>query len=239
MSTAASEAIALRRARRGAAGARRAAKRGALLLLAAMLGSLSAHAQTARSGGSDSARLVQHLAADRDRLQAENAQLQQELAALKLQQQQQKQGSSSESALKQQAQAAQASASRLAAENASQQAKLSRVQSQLDELVAKFRETAQALKDSEGELGSLRTSNQARERELGACVEANSELVTMNGEILDRLENVGFWSRVAASEPFTQIKRTRLQNLADENRSRAAELKMDPPPAATAPPAGP
>jgi chromosome segregation ATPase len=204
-----------------------------VLVLLAPLGANLAQAQTARSGGGDSSRLLQQLAAERDRLQADNARLEQELAAMKLQQQQ---GSSSESALKQQARDAQASANRLAAESAGQQAKLARLQSQLDELVGKFRETAQALKDSETELGALRSSNQARERDLKACVEANSELVTMNGEILDRLENVGFWTRVAASEPFTQLKRTQLQNIADENRTRAAELKIDPsPPAATMP----
>jgi chromosome segregation ATPase len=184
-------------------------------------------AQTARSGsGNESARQMQQLAAERGQLQSENARLKQELDALK---KQQETASSADSGLKQRAQASEANASRLAAANAATTDKLSRTEAQMEALVAKFRETAQALKDVETERNALRSASQKAGRDYAACHSANGQLIEMNGEVLDRLEHTGFWTKAAADEPFTRLKRTQLQNLSDEYRARAAELTVAPP----------
>jgi chromosome segregation ATPase len=185
------------------------------------------HAQTARSGsGNEASRQLQQLAAERGQLQSENARLKQELDALK---KQQETASSADSGLKQRAQASEANASRLAAANAATTDKLGRTEAQMEALVAKFRETAQALKDIETERNALRSSNQKAGRDFAACRSANGQLIEMNGEVLDRLEHTGFWTKVAADEPFTRLKRTQLQNLSDEYRAKAAELTVAPP----------
>jgi chromosome segregation ATPase len=190
-----------------------------------------AQAQVARSGGTETARLAQQLqqaTAERLELQSENVRLKQELSTL-----QQKAGTSAsaDDALRRRAQSAEAAAGRLAAENASATERLTRVQAQLDQLVARFRETAQALRELETERHTLQVASEASTRDLSRCRDANAELIRINGEVLDRLENVGFWTKLAAAEPFTQLKRTELRNLADEYRGRAGDLAQPPAPA--------
>jgi chromosome segregation ATPase len=200
---------------------------GCAIVLLATLAIGPARAQTARSGsGNEAARQMQQLAAERSQLQSENARLKQELDALR---KQQETASSADSGLKQRAQASEANASRLMAANAATSDKLSRTEAQMETLVAKFRETAQALKDVETERNSLRSANEKTGRAYAACRDANGQLIEMNGEVLDRLEHTGFWTKAAADEPFTRLKRTELENLADEYRARATELTIAPP----------
>ncbi len=52
------------------------------------------------------------------------------------------------------------------------------------------------------------------------------QLYELNRDILDRYERVGLFTKVSASEPFTKITRTRLENLVDEYRQRAQELRV-------------
>jgi len=48
-------------------------------------------------------------------------------------------------------------------------------------------------------------------------------LYKLNTEVLDRLEHQGLWSHLARSEPFTQLKRTQLENLVDDYKQRATD----------------
>ena len=60
----------------------------------------------------------------------------------------------------------------------------------------KFRETAQTLRDVETRTRAVsRASWRLRERELKVCVDRNAGLYNLNAEVLDRMENRGFWSR--------------------------------------------
>jgi hypothetical protein len=52
------------------------------------------------------------------------------------------------------------------------------------------------------------------------------QLYEINGEILDRYEHVGLFTKVSAAEPFTKITRTRIDNLVIEYRERAQELRV-------------
>jgi chromosome segregation ATPase len=180
-------------------------------------------AQATRSGN-DAARVMQQmqqLAAERTALQAENAKLKKELEAA--------QGklaatSAQQDALARRAQNAEAASSRLAASSAANTEGAARTRAQLDEVVAKFRETAQALKDVETERNLLRQQAGTAERSLATCRDHNARMLTINEELLVRLENTGFWTKLAADEPFTKLKRTQLENLAADYRQRAREL---------------
>lgn len=212
-----------------------------LLALALLVGFVMpsfAAAQVARSAGAapagaDTARLQQQLqqaTAERAQLQVEVTRLRQELEAAK---RTPAGPPPADQALRRQAQVAAAEASRLRASNAATDEKLVRTQAKLDELVGKYRETATALNGIEQERNALQTSSRRQERDLTSCVDNNAALVTMNDELLQQIERTGFWQRAAAAEPFTRLKRTQLENLAAENRARAADLKM-PAPAAPA-----
>lgn len=202
-------------------------------LMAIGLG-VPAAAQTTRSGG-DAARVMQQmqqLASERTALQAENAKLKQQLdeAQKKL-----AAASGQQDSLTRRAQTAEATSSRLAASSAASTESAARTRAQLDELVAKFRETAQTLKQVEIERNGFRQQAQGAERQLETCRDHNAQLLTINEEVLVRLENTGFWTKLAADEPFTKLKRAQLENLATDYRQRAQALAE--PAAAASPPA--
>ncbi len=204
----------------------------AILAVLLAVVAVPAHAQTTRSGG-DNARAMQQLqqlASERTALQAENVRLKRELEEA---QQKLAAASAQQGALARRAQAAEVATSRLAASNDASAESAARTRAQLDELVVTFRETALLLKDTETERNTLRQQLQAAERQLGTCRTHNAELIDMNDEVLERLEDTGFWTRLAAAEPFTRIKRTRLENLAAEYRGRAQEFAEPVPPAPT------
>jgi chromosome segregation ATPase len=204
----------------------------AALLAAAGLSGPAA-AQTTRSGG-DTARAMQQmqqLAAERTALQAENAKLKQQLdeAQKKL-----SAATAQQDTLTRRAQNAEAASGRPAASSAQNTESAARTRAQLDEVVAKFRETAQTLKQVESERNTLRQQAEGADRQLETCRDHNAQLLTINEEVLVRLENTGFWNKLAADEPFTQLKRTQLENLAMDYRQRAREL-AEPAAAATPP----
>jgi chromosome segregation ATPase len=202
-------------------------------------------AQTARSGSNANAQALvqlQQLASERTALQAENARLKKELDdvrrdrdALK------KKSDTGDSRAK--ASAAAVAASATQREAAEQQ--LKQTKEKMEQLIAKFRETAQTLREVETERNSAKLTLASRDQELKVCIDRNLALYKVNEEVLDRLGRQSVWSRVAAAEPFTRIKRTQMENLIDEYKSRAEDQRVTPellqsgvarPPAAAAPP---
>jgi chaperonin cofactor prefoldin len=106
----------------------------------------------------------------------------------------------------------------------------------MQDLIGKYRELAQTLKEVETERDSLRTTQNAKDRELTACVDKNAQLYLLGNEVLDRMDNQGVWSAIKDKEPFTKISRTRLENLIDDYRYRVNELKLGAKRASTASP---
>jgi hypothetical protein len=96
----------------------------------------------------------------------------------------------------------------------------------MTELVGRFRETATNLKAVEADRAELRKSLDERNAAFDKCAEDNLQLFEINGEILDRYDHVGLFTKVGASEPFTKITRTRLDNLVVEYRERAEQLRV-------------
>jgi chromosome segregation ATPase len=199
--------------------------------------SLPVAAQVARqssSAGQANTQLMQQYqqaSAARDSLQAENAQLKQHAEQL---QQQLDAATKAQAAAERKLKGLQQQTNR---EGQSQQAvegANQKVNAQLAEVVGRYKEMAQQLKEVEADRSSLRIKSAEDARKLSTCVDHNAQLYLLSEEILGRYEHRGFWSRAADVEPFTRLSRTRLENLADDYRERISELRIKPT-AATAP----
>lgn len=187
---------------------------------------VAAQAQTQRSGNADArvAQQLQQLSSEKVALQAENNKLKQELEQVKAQLQK---SASASKDLENRNKVLQASAGRGVASSQQTEEQLERSRAQLQELVTKFRETAQTLRDVEGERATVKSQLAAKEREFKVCVDRNVGLYELNKEVLNRMEDRGFWSQVSEREPFTRIKRTQLENLIDDYRYRVEELRLE------------
>jgi chromosome segregation ATPase len=190
-----------------------------------VLTSLIAEAQTQRSGN-DSTRIVQQLqqvTAEKSKLQQDNDALKKELDELKAKA---TQAGAEQARLQQRARELELASSRLQNKTGNNDEALEKSRTQLQELIGKFRETAQTLKDVETERDVLRTTQGTKERELATCVDKNAQLYLLGNEVLDRMGNQGVWSALTDKEPFTRLSRTRLENLIDDYRYRVDELKL-------------
>jgi len=182
----------------------------------------TASAQTQRSGN-DTTRVMQQLqqvSAEKTRLQTENEAMKKQLEELKSKASK----TGADQAVVQQQKR------ELEASNARQKQsadELENVKGKMQELIGKFRETATLLQTVEADREQLKTSLSARERDYKTCVDRNVGLYFLNDDILQHLEGRSTWDKVAEKEPFTRIRRTRLENLIDEYRDRAEELRVN------------
>jgi chromosome segregation ATPase len=185
-------------------------------------------AQTARSGGGgggESARIMQQyqqLAAEKTSLETQVSKLKQDLAAA----QSELDGVKKErDALKGRSAAAGANVAGLTAARDAAEKSAEETKGRMTELVAHFRETLTNLKQAETDREQLQGQLRERSADYDRCATANLSLYDLNGDILKRYEHVGLFTRVSASEPFTRITRTRMENLVDETRAHALELR--------------
>jgi DNA repair exonuclease SbcCD ATPase subunit len=186
----------------------------------------ASNAQVQRSGNADArvAQQLQQLANEKIALQAENDKLKQELEQVKAQLQK---SASTAKELENRNRALQVSSASRATSDRHAEEQLERSRAQMQELVTKFRETAQTLRDVEVDRATAKSQLAAKEREYKVCVDRNAGLYELNDEVLDRLEDRGFWSKLAEREPFTRLKRTQLENLIDDYRYRVDELRVE------------
>jgi len=207
-------------------------------VVSAMLGQ-QLSAQTARSGSSASAQLyeqLQQLATERSSLQAENDKLKNELAQAQKDRDALKAG---QQAIERRAQGAAAALAQSSSQREATEQELGQYKAKMQELVAKFRETIDKLREAETAGAAARQSLAARDRELHACVDHNLALYRLNDEVLTHYEHRGFWAQLARTEPFTRIGRVRNENLIDDYRSRAQDQLNPGSPAPAASPAPP
>ena len=196
-------------------------------------------AQTARSGGGPNAQLMQQmqqLASERTSLQAENASLKKELEATRKECDQYKNAQKSVDAR------TKATASELAQGATQRQALESELKlnkEKTEQLIGKFRETLQSLREVETDRATAKQTLATRDKDLKQCTDRNVALYKLNDEILTHMEHESAWTRVARAEPFTQIKRVQLENLVDGYKGRAKDQRLPPAPADSAVPAEP
>lgn len=195
----------------------------------------AAFAQAARSGGGASAQLMQQmqqLASERASLQEENARLKRDLEQARKDLDAAKGG---RAGLEQRARAAEVATARLTSSEQSTRAELEQQKVRLQELVAKFRETANTLRTTEADRNELQAALSKSKTEWTSCANHNVALFDLNNEILTRLGSRGGFSRLAELEPFTQLKRVELENLVDAYRGRAEDHRLAPATAAPTP----
>jgi hypothetical protein len=186
-------------------------------------------AQVERSGGGESQKIMlqyQQLAAEKTALQAQAAQMKTELDAAKTELAAAKKERDELKAHAASGAAAAAMAARLSTEKEAADKSTEQYKQRLTELIARFRETAGNLKEVEADRTKLKGQLDERSSAYDKCAEANLGLFEINDEILNRYEHVGAFTRISADEPFTRITRTRIQNLVDEYRERAQELRL-------------
>jgi chromosome segregation ATPase len=198
---------------------------GAAVIMLTILAAQSLHAQAQRSGGETQKFMQQYqqLAAEKTELQAQLAQSKKDLDAAK----------SDLAAMKKERDALKARpagadptiVARLTSAKDSSERASAQFKQRLDELVGRFRETATTLQDTEADRNKLRGELDLRNAAYDKCAQDNLQLFDLNGEILQRLEHVGMFTKASADEPFLRITRTRLDNLAVETRIHAEELR--------------
>ncbi len=185
------------------------------------------YAQTQRSGGGGEAQKImqqyQQIAAEKTQLQAQLAQMkkdldaaQTELTAVKKERDIAKAHTGIPPAA-----LAQATSAKDSAERNLEQSKKS-----MTELASRFREMATNFKEVETDRTKLRKDLADRDAAFDKCAAANLQLYDINGEILDRYSHVGLFTKASATEPFTKITRTRLDNLVLEYREKAEQLRV-------------
>jgi seryl-tRNA synthetase len=199
----------------------------ALLAFLAGLMAVPLHAQTQRSGGGEAQKFMQQyqqVAAEKTALQAQVAQMkkdldaaQSELAAAKKER----------DALKARVGGSAAAAAQLTASRETAEKSLEQYKQRMTELVNRFRETATNLREVEADRTQLHKSLDERNAAFDRCAENNFKLFEISGEILDRYEHVGLFTKASTVEPFTRISRTRIGNIADEYRERALQLRVN------------
>lgn len=186
---------------------------------------LSAHAQVQRSG-SDASRVmqqVQQITAERNLLKASNDDLTKQVADLKQQVDQLgKQRATLQGQLRNQGGATDQDAARANA------AALEKSKGQLQELIGHFRETTATLAGSEAQRAKLQSEFDATKRDLGTCIEHNVGLYDVANAALDQLGKQTLWARTKETLSFTGIQRARLNNLIDDYRAQARDLKVEP-----------
>jgi chromosome segregation ATPase len=198
-------------------------------ILLALAAAAPLHAQVQRSGGGESQKIMQQyqqIAAEKTALQAQLTQMKTELDAAKAELASAKKERDALKAQTGAGAAAAAAAARLSSEKAAAEKSAEQNKQRLTELVARFRETANSLREVEADRSKLRNELQERSTAYDKCAEANLGLFDISTEVLDRYEHIGPFTRISSAEPFTRITRTRIENLVDEYRERALELRV-------------
>lgn len=200
------------------------------LAVLAGLGS-AADAQVARSGGSSSQAVqqLQQLAQERTALQAENARLKKDLDGA---QADLKRLHVEHDALKARVGGAESAAARVKAASEATEHAAETARQKLEELVGRFREVAQTLRDTETDRAVLRQRLDEKSRAFDQCAKVNVEMHDIAIEALSRYER----SATRGKEVLTGISRVRIENLVDDYRQRVEELKLAAPAGPTAGP---
>ncbi len=93
---------------------------------------------------------------------------------------------------------------------------IERVTGQLREVVAKYKEKAATLRETEAARADLQTRLAATLQELTDAEKKNLALVRINRDILAEFEREGPWDGLLRKEPFSGLKRVEIENLVQD-----------------------
>ncbi len=119
---------------------------------------------------------------------------------------------------------------RLAREQSTRQAE--QLGQRLAERERELAETSQRQATTARELEQMQTRAGQLTGRLGQCAEDNLALYRTGIEVLDRWRDRTLGERATQGEPFTQVGRVKLENLAENWRDRLDEKRLVTPPAA-------
>jgi len=191
-----------------------------------LIASAPSLAQVERTGGGELQKIMQQyqqVAAEKTALQAQVAEMKKDLDTAKSDLAAAKKERDALKVRAGGAAAAAAAVTQLTAAKESADKNLELYKQRMNELVSRFRETASNLKEVEADRNKLHKDLEERNAAFDKCAENNLQLYDINKEVLDRYEHVGLFTRASAAEPFTQITRTRIENLVDAYRARALD----------------
>jgi chromosome segregation ATPase len=189
----------------------------------------ASQAQVERSGGGELQKIMQQyqqVAAEKTALQTQLAQSKKDLDA----------ANAELAAVKKERDAAKAhvgvSPTALAAATSAKESaerSLEKAKAEIAEVVGKYRELVANLRGVEADRTKLTKDLADRNAAFDQCAVDNVELYRINGELLDRYDHVGLFTKTSAAEPFTRLTRTRIDNLVVEYKERAEQLRVKAP----------
>lgn len=116
----------------------------------------------------------------------------------------------------------------LRVEHAEQSRQFTDARRALDERTRVASETGQRLQKSENDLAGFKAQLSHAQTGLQQCSARNAALFALGNEVIDRFEQRTLGERVGQGEPFLQMGRVRLENLAEGYRDRLQEQVPTP-----------
>lgn len=116
----------------------------------------------------------------------------------------------------------------LQAKGASQEAQIAQLKEALDKWKAGYAEAVKIAKDREALRAKAASKSVVLERKLAERERQNLALYETGSEVLERLQNFGLGTALAAREPFVGNTRVKLQNLVQDYGDRLRDSKYNP-----------
>jgi chromosome segregation ATPase len=183
-------------------------------------------AAEARRDGDVTARLqmmLQQMNAEKTQLAAENAKLKAERDELK------KAAESNQTAATNERTKLARTAQDLAnaqANRVSLQQSFDTLKSRFEKVVEQYKKTVAVLREVEADRNELRTMASDYDVRVTQCERNNETLFAKNLELIDLYEHKGVLAALKAHEPVTGFKRVEMENLMEEYRYQAEEMRL-------------
>lgn len=200
------------------------------LFFAAVLPAGAVQAETVRQGGQGGneqaalvarmQQMVNDITAERDALAAQNARLTEELAAEK------KSGEKQLDELRKKLSGSEGTLDKYKENDTALRERLAQDRARMQELVDKFRETAQNLRQVEMERSELNSQLAGRQEDLRQCTRKNLDLYQANLDLLDRYQSKGVWDAMMQREPVTGLQRVEVENRIEEYRRKLDQMQV-------------
>ena len=160
------------------------------------------------------------------KLQAKDAENQRQIQALTAQAAEQKAQATAQASAGQR----EGEQARRAAEAAEREMKqhMAEAQGIVDKWQAAYNQAAAMAKARDEAAAHFQALNKQLTDRTALCEEKNAHLVEIGNEILDRFTDRGFLESFSQTEPFTQIKRVELENIAQDYDDRVHAEKLPP-----------
>jgi chromosome segregation ATPase len=179
-----------------------------------------------RGGGEETARLqmmLQQLNSEKTALAAENARLKKELEGERAKLEKLE---SEATTSRQKLGATSSDLATARARGDAVQRSFDTLKSRFEELVAQYRKTVDVMRELEVERDRLSTLAADYDVRVATCERNNDALYKAAGELIELYEKKGFMSVLAQREPVTKLKRTQIENLMDEYRQLADDMRL-------------